>query len=91
MFSKYKSYKAFFYGLCDAFLLVDLSYLITMSNIMGKKTPTLMVGTEEVVLKPVNLAKMNKYKRLKPKVTEGKETEPKNSGIAIEATKTKPN
>ena len=43
------------------------------------------------VLKPMTLAAINKFKVPKPKVIEGKDLEAKNSGVAIKATKTKPN
>lgn len=49
-----------------------------------------MVGEKEVVLKPMTLAEMDKFKVSKPKVIEGKDLEAKNSGVATEATKTKP-
>nr|POF24908.1 hypothetical protein CFP56_16084 [Quercus suber] len=49
-----------------------------------------MVGKKEVVLKPMTLAEMDKFKVLKTKVIEGKDLEAKNSGVATEATKTKP-
>ena len=42
-----------------------------------ENTYALMVGEKEVVLKPMTLAEMNKFKGLKPKVIEGKETEAK--------------
>ena len=57
----------------------------------GKEnTYALMVGEKEVVLKPMTLAEMDKFKVSKPKVIEGKDLEAKNSGVATEATKTKP-
>ena len=40
-----------------------------------------MVG-EEVVLKPMTLVEMDKFKVSKPKVIEGKDLETKNSGVA---------
>ena len=49
-----------------------------------------MVGEKEVVLKPMTLGKMDKYKVSKPKVIEGKDLEAKNSGVATMATKIKP-
>ena len=55
----------------------------------GKEnTYALMVGGKEVVLKPMTLAEMDKFKASKPKVIEGKYLEAKNSGLAIEAPKT---
>ena len=58
----------------------------------GKKnTYALMVGEKEVILKPMTLAKMDKFKVSKAKVIEGKDLEAKNSGVAIETTKIKPN
>ena len=55
----------------------------------GKEnTYALMVGEKEVVLKPMTLAEMNKFKGLKPKVIEGKETEAKISVVETEAPKT---
>ena len=47
-----------------------------------------MVGEKEVVSKPITLAKTNKFKGLKPKVIEGKETEAKISVVETEAPKT---
>ena len=49
-----------------------------------------MVGKKKVVLKPMTLAEVDKFKVLKTKVIEGKDLEAKNSGVATEATKTKP-
>ena len=43
------------------------------------------------VLKPMTLAAINKFKVPEPKVIEGKDLGAKNSGVAIKATKTKPN
>ena len=55
----------------------------------GKEnTYALMVGEKEVVLKPMTLAEMDKFKVSKPKVIDGKYLEAKNSGLAIEAPKT---
>ena len=57
----------------------------------GKEnTYALMVGEKEVVLKPMTLAEMDKFKVSKPKVIDGKYLEAKNSGVATEATKIKP-
>ena len=54
----------------------------------GKEnTYALMVGEKEVVLKPMTLAEMDKFKVSKPKVIDGKYLEAKNSGVATEATK----
>ena len=50
-----------------------------------------MVGEKEVVLKPMTLDEMDKFKVSKAKVIEGKDLEAKNSGVAIETTKIKPN
>ena len=49
-----------------------------------------MVGKKEVVLKPMTLAEVDKFKVLKTKVIEGKDLKAKSSGVATEATKTKP-
>ena len=49
-----------------------------------------MVGEKEVVLKPMTLAKMDKFKLSKPKVIEGKDLQAENSGVATKATKIKP-
>ena len=46
---------------------------------------------KRAVLKPMTLAAINKFKVPEPKVIEGKDLEAKNSGVAIKATKTKPN
>ena len=56
----------------------------------GENTYALMVDKKEVVLKPMTLAEMDKFKVSKPKVIEGKDLEAKNYGVAIEATKIKP-
>ncbi|KAK9981947.1 hypothetical protein SO802_035180 [Lithocarpus litseifolius] len=56
----------------------------------GENTYVLMVGKKEVVLKPMTLAEMDKFKVSKPKVIEGKDLEAKNYDVATEATKTKP-
>ena len=49
-----------------------------------------MVGEKEVVLKPMTLDGMDKFKVSKAKVIEGKDLEAKNSGVAIETTEIKP-
>ena len=53
-----------------------------------ENTYALMVGEKEVVLKPMTLAEMDKFKVSKPKVIEGKYLEAKNFGVATEAPKT---
>ena len=58
-----------------------------MSQHNGKEsTYALTVGEKEVVLKPMTLAEMDKFKVSKPKVIEGKDLEAKNSDVATKAT-----
>ena len=57
----------------------------------GKEnTYALMVGEKEVVLKPMTSAEMDIFKVSKPKVIKGKDLEAKNSTVATEAAKIKP-
>ena len=47
-----------------------------------ENTSALMVGMKAVVLEPMTLDEVNKFKGLKPKVIEGKDIEPKISVVA---------
>ena len=56
----------------------------------GRENTYALMAGKEFVLKPMNLAKMDKFKVSKPKVIEGKYLEAKNYDVTTEATKIKP-
>ena len=84
--------------MCDIILMKVIHILLgrpwlfdrNVEHYGGENTYALMVDKKEVVLKPMTLAEMDKFKVSKPKVIEGKDLEAKNYGVAIEATKIKP-
>ena len=92
----------FFCGIYSDSIMCDLIPMLVTYILLGRpwlfdqnvqhngkeNTYALMVGEKEVVLKPMTLAEMNKFKGLKPKVIEGKETEAKISVVETEAPKT---